>query len=70
MCNKLIGDPSTCPLLAGLSAQERRDRIKNDPLIRTCLAAAGQSSIACDRQQVADRRKGVKRKAAPALFLV
>jgi hypothetical protein len=71
MCNKLSSDPSSCPLLAGLSPQERRDRIKKDPLIRACLAALGQSSVGgCASNEPADRRGRAKRKAAPELFLV
>lgn len=32
-------DPEACPLLKGLSPEERRRRIAEDPIIRNCVAA-------------------------------
>jgi hypothetical protein len=32
-------DPELCPLLKGLSAEERRRRMAEDPLIRQCMGA-------------------------------
>lgn len=32
-------DPRNCPLLQGLSAEEQRQRMRDDPRIRACVTA-------------------------------
>jgi hypothetical protein len=32
-------DPALCPLLQGLSAEEQARRMREDPMIRACIAA-------------------------------
>ena len=32
-------DPALCPLLQGLSAEEQTRRMREDPMIRACIAA-------------------------------
>lgn len=42
MCKQALSgqfDPDACPLLQGLSPEQQIWRLRNDPLIRACIAA-------------------------------
>jgi hypothetical protein len=42
-------DPELCPLLKGLSADERRKRMAEDPVIRQCMGAIEGARAASPR---------------------
>jgi hypothetical protein len=38
MCENQTRDPFECPFLERLTPEQRREKIKTDPLIRACIA--------------------------------
>lgn len=49
-----------CPMLAGLTDEQKRERIRTDPLIAKCLAARRNGAAATGKPRTAARRASRK----------